>query len=564
MVAPEFQIFTPPFALNLLNGFASLIKDGLTHCIDKDVGRGLGFPDDDDDAPGCARGALAYPGGVNREETLRELDVLLTGGRLTPKDSELIAEAYDGADEGKKIKAAQQAILFTSAFNNLGETGTNGTRPAKSPAKEHAPHPYKAVVNVFLAGGADTYQILVPRECALHDDYAAVRKGANLKIGELLPITASTQKCANFGVNKNMPNLHKMYNDKEAAFISNVGFLVEPTTRSQLKGGSTKKCPNQFSHSHAQAMAQSCQCGGQGGTAGLMADELSKKDMAVESFSVSGTSTWSAGKDTHTEILSQNDGVVRFKTYDMWQDTIGNMTSQKYGNVYSDNYAQAFQGALDQSENLGKLLEGLQDATLDAYKRDTPLEKQLYQVARVIAAREARKAERDFFFVQLGGWDMHTGLQTNLPGKLKQVDDALAGFVAQMKALKVFDSVTVVTESDFGRTLSYNGAGTDHGWGGNHIILGGDVNGGVVYNEFLETYQLNSEYDAGRGRVIPKFPWESMMVPIAEWVGVDSPEVLFPNLANFNRSEHIISTKSLFKSKSQAIAGTAQRLNAWR
>jgi len=92
-----------------------------------------------------------------------------------------------------------------------------------------------------------------------------------------------------------------------------------------------------------------------------------------------------------------------------------------------------------------------------------------------------------------------------------------------------------------------NGAGTDHGWGGNHMILGGSINGGRIYNRFLDTYQPGNNYDAGRGRVIPKHPFESVMVPIAEWMGVKNLKALFPNLVNFNRSSHIISPRRLFK-----------------
>mmetsp|Transcript_29213 Transcript_29213/g.51643 ORF Transcript_29213/g.51643 Transcript_29213/m.51643 type:complete len:115 (+) Transcript_29213:896-1240(+) len=110
-----------------------------------------------------------------------------------------------------------------------------------------------------------------------------------------------------------------------------------------------------------------------------------------------------------------------------------------------------------------------------------------------------------------------------------------------------------MTESDFGRTLSFNGAGTDHGWAGNHMIVGGGIHGGQVYNDFLETYNTESEYmTSGRGRVIPKYPWESMLVPVAKWLGVESEDALakiFPNLANFDRATHIIHEEVLFKKK---------------
>lgn len=108
-----------------------------------------------------------------------------------------------------------------------------------------------------------------------------------------------------------------------------------------------------------------------------------------------------------------------------------------------------------------------------------------------------------------------------------------------------------MTHSDFGRTLTPNsGAGTDHAWAGNHIIIGGDVQGGAVFNDFPQALHEGNEQDAGRGRLIPKYPWESMMVPIADWMGI-APEQraeVFPNLGNFNASQHVIPRGRLFRS----------------
>jgi len=301
-----------------------------------------------------------------------------------------------------------------------------------------------------------------------------------------------------------------------------------------------------------------------------MADVVAKKNLITRSFSVAGSSKWSQGRDTSTEILDRGKGSIRFGAYEIWGDAISNITSQKHGNVYCDSYAQAFQEAIDSSEDLGEYLDAVGnkklDGKLDGYKTDTHLQQQLHQVARIIRTALAssssnprseedaadpklvRRAERDFFFVQLGGFDHHSGLQSGLAEKLREVDEAIAGFVEELEKQKIFESVVLVTESDFGRTLSFNGQGTDHGWGGNHIIVGGGIQGGQVFNEFLQTYQLDSEMDAGRGRVIPKYPWESMMVPIAKWVGVDDPDTIFPNLKNFNNSKggHITQCSDLF------------------
>lgn len=273
--------------------------------------------------------------------------------------------------------------------------------------------------------------------------------------------------------------------------------------------------------------------------------------MNVASFSVAGTATWSAGIQTGQEILSESRGAPTMTDYNAWENTIKEITGETHTNMYCDEYAKAFKKAVMGNQHLAAILKNASSSTLKQYKKDSGLAKQLNQVSRIIATRQERKAERDFFFVQKGGWDMHKGLHTmgtGLGDSLAQVDSAIAGFVNEMRSQGIFESVVVATESDFGRTMTYNGAGTDHGWGGNHFIVGGGIKGGEVYNDFLETFELESEWDAGRGRIVPKYPWENMMVPIAEWMGVDHIDIpaIFPNLGNFNRSEHIIARDDLF------------------
>jgi len=150
----------------------------------------------------------------------------------------------------------------------------------------------------------------------------------------------------------------------------------------------------------------------------------------------------------------------------------------------------------------------------------------------------------------MGGYDTHNSEYTELQQRFTELNAALQGFVAELKGQNIFESTVLVTSSDFGRTLTSNGKGTDHAWAGNHFVLGGSVNGGHIFNRFPESLLENNAQDAGRGRLIPLYPWESMMVPIAEWLGgqPSSWSAVFPNLVRFNTSEHIISMSSLFSS----------------
>jgi len=225
-----------------------------------------------------------------------------------------------------------------------------------------------------------------------------------------------------------------------------------------------------------------------------------------------------------------------------------NVTDRKHGNYYCEEYAQSIAKYVESSQALGTILDNTSLESV-AYGTGDGLARQLNQVSRLIAARSERKAERDFFFISIGGFDAHSNAAEVLAEKFESINSALEDFVTEMKAQNIFDNVVLASESEFGRSLTTNGYGTDHGWGGNHFVLGGNINGGKVYNDFPTSLLEGNSQDAGRGRMIPKYPWESVMVPIAEWMGVDSSQYssVFPNLHNFD-SSYILSKSTLFSS----------------
>jgi len=285
------------------------------------------------------------------------------------------------------------------------------------------------------------------------------------------------------------------------------------------------------------------------GTGGRIADALAlgTKKFRTTSFSLAGTSIWPQGFATHGEIVDSRLGSGRFQEYERFRYTIDNITAQRHGNVYAEAYASAFLDAIETTEKVGQALSGVQTAT--GYPINSGLDRQLNQIAKLIRTRDARKAERDFFFLTTGGWDMHSNMKNNLDGKFNEINAALTKFVAEMEAQKIWDKVVFVTESEFARTLDSNGGGSDHAWAGNHFMISGGLNGGRIMNKFPAALQAGNDHDLGRGRMIPEFPWESMMVPLADWLGMDADQeaVTFPNLARFNRTQHIIPTKAMFK-----------------
>jgi len=308
-----------------------------------------------------------------------------------------------------------------------------------------------------------------------------------------------------------------------------------------------------FSHSDQQNAAQTLKCQEMGtasrGAGGRVADALAADphNFKTTSFSLAGAAIWPQGVLTQREIVDQR-GNQGFHGYERWRDTIANITMQRHGNVYSEAFSQAFLDSIEITQTLGRILKGVELKT--EYRKNSQLQRQLYEVARLISSREGRGAERDFFFVSIGGWDMHSNMKVSLANKFQGIDEALKDFVAEMKVQGVWESVILATESEFARTLDSNGDGSDHAWAGNHFIIGGDLKGKRVFNSFPPSLKAGNDHDLGRGRLIPDYPWESMMVPIAEWMGLEPSQRLtsFPNVDRFNASSHLIARQDLFRS----------------
>lgn len=152
-----------------------------------------------------------------------------------------------------------------------------------------------------------------------------------------------------------------------------------------------------------------------------------------------------------------------------------------------------------------------------------------------------------FFFTELGGFDSHNNVEETLLSTMSELDAALEHFVAELKEQGLWNHVTIVTVSDFGRTLTSNGKGTDHAWGGNHVVLGGDIKGSQILGKFPSSLLQDADLMIGRGRVLPTSSWEALWQPLLQWIGIEKeqlPEVL-PNLANFPSSQ-LISQQDLF------------------
>jgi cullin-associated NEDD8-dissociated protein 1 len=204
LLAPEFQIFTPPFFVGYLNGMTSLINSGVSY--DCGQGENLGMNIHWTVSNGhwrkmCPQGSLAWQGPGSASEVVDELDVLMTGGRLSSRSHGTVLQAYLDAPPGQGLQAAQQAMIMTAEFNTLGDPLVKPfLRPPKQITEPPPSKGYKAVVMVFLAGGADTFNLLVPQDCDVYQQYRTIRTDLLLEPRELIKFSTTGQACSNFGV----------------------------------------------------------------------------------------------------------------------------------------------------------------------------------------------------------------------------------------------------------------------------------------------------------------------------------------------------------------------------
>ena len=211
--------------------------------------------------------------------------------------------------------------------------------------------------------------------------------------------------------------------------------------------------------------------------------------------------------------------------------------------VFAEAHNDALRAALADSERIAGIL---QNATLSedwesAIKKGSAghgqaFIAQLQQVANVIAARRTFDAEVDVFYIELGGFDNHADVLADTQTNFRNIDVALGTFVKEMKALGVWDQVAVQSLSEFGRTMTSNGAGTDHAWGGNHFVLGGDVRGGIIHGSYPELRINGPDSVSSTGAMLPTKPWDAIWKPLALWLGVEEAQLnhVLPNLHEFS------------------------------
>jgi len=410
---------------------------------------------------------------------------------------------------------------------------------------------YKALVCVFLFGGNDGNNTVIPLDAAGYGQYAAIRpatSGINLSQASLLPIQP-IDSASPFGLHPSLTDLQMLFNQNRMAILANVGTLLQPTTQAQYAAG--LRPLSLYSHADQQAQWQSAVSSAASGTGwgGRIADKVAPMN-AASGFpvvtSLDGAVLFTSGASaiplsipvTGSFALSGYSGSTAAAAR---MNAVRQLLAQASGNALVDGASDIGAQALDLSATVNPILANANSTIAPLFTNlNTSTANQLYQVAKLIEARAATGAARQIFFVQLGSFDTHGDQLNRQQNLFEELSPALKAFYDATVALGVASQVTTFTLSDFGRTLQpASGGGTDHAWGSHHFIIGGAVQGGKIYGRYPQL-SLGGPDDAEKeGRWLPSCSVDQYGATLARWFGVATTDLdsVFSNLASFSTAD---------------------------
>lgn len=390
---------------------------------------------------------------------------------------------------------------------------------------------YRALVCIFLLGGIDSFNVLIPTDNN-YQAYAAARGPLAVGLNDVLPLTSDA------GLNPMMPQLQSLYQSGNAAFVTNVGTLIEPTNKTAYESRAVRLPPQLFSHSDQQFQWQTGQAdlNASQGWFGRIADLLESQNLNNQlpmNVSFFGSNTLQTGVVTAPYAASTEgaegielllDDPEQAQRHQVLLDMARGPLEREYVRLRgraAANY-EAVSAALNAAPALSTAFP------------QSPLGSQLAAVARFLSVRDQLGASRQTFLVAIGDFDTHADQANRLPSLLSQIDGALNSFHDATVELGLANNVTTCSISDFGRTLSINGDGTDHGWGGHYFVTGGAVNSGIYGT--MPSLEINGPDDTGDGALIPTLAVEEYGASLARWMGVadSNLDLVFPNLGNFS------------------------------
>jgi len=406
---------------------------------------------------------------------------------------------------------------------------------------------YKALVCVYLDGGNNGFNTIVPTTQAGYNVYAASRTNLALPRSSLLSLTGTASDGYAYGFNAACPEMRNLFNTGKLAVLGNVGTLVQPTSKAQAQGG--VNLPLQlFSHLDQRtawwtSVPDKAERSGWAGRIADLYDAQGYRSPLSMNINIGGINYWQEGRRIMPYVLGPNGAPSIFAINSGYRNGLRQQAARdilaqasSHPHLLIKEFASIESSAIAKVDVVNRALGAAGDIStpFPEYPGDQGLGAQLRAVARCIKAHNQIGDARQMFFVQMGGFDSHGDELNGQGSRLQIVSRNLKAFWDALNEIGEQNNVTVFTASDFGRGLGSNGDGSDHAWGNHQFILGGAVQGGRYYGT-MPSLALGSENDLGAGRLIPTTSTDQYAATLARWFGVADADLnsVFPNLANF-------------------------------
>jgi len=547
LVAPEAQIRAGNRIISHVNGLVSLIKNGMNACHG-------GFGGAYNAGHTCnletgeiqvgSIGHLAYSSSTDdARATIDELATLMTSGRLSPENRDIVEEMMTEQDEQKVLKAMMM-IATSPEFHttNIVRKAGPSVSSRVSSQQQETPRPYKALVHIQLAGGCDSYNLLVPHSCSgtnpagqtVLEQYLQERGDIALQEEDRTRIIdVEGQPCEQFAIHKDLPTVERLYKSGELAFFANAGALEAVLNKDNYRKKTVRT--NLFAHNEMQKEGQKLDPQSEvpgTGTLGRMSDILLSKGHKLQTFVIENVYDSTNGMLVEPPIVvperGDPDGFAPGWDVDdsfNLRNYTKDMNSDTASSIFGETWSTKLENAIENTDFFLDALDEMAPITRDFDTEKRHYGDRLESVAKVILTHEARESERDVIFARLSNWDMHHEVTESLSENFQSLDQALEAFEMEMKDHGMWNDVLIVINSEFGRTLTPNSSGgTDHAWGGHAMILGGAVNGGQIHGQYPSDLTTDGELNLGRGRIIPQLSWEATFAAPLEFMGIDSEE----------------------------------------
>ncbi|MEO0899143.1 MAG: DUF1501 domain-containing protein [Bacteroidota bacterium] len=444
------------------------------------------------------------------------------------------------------LSAGCASVGITSLLSGITNMGLMNAAAAANRNIYSPTNNYKALVCILFQGGNDSFNMLIPRGTTEYNDYATIRTNLAIPKNQILPLNPLNTMSKQVGLHPNLPGLKQIFDNGDLAFVSNVGALVEPLTKSTYENDIGLKPRGLFSHSDQQKHWQTSVPQSRNhatGWAGRLADILytSNQNQNVSmNIALDTGNVLQKGNTVVPYVIksSGNGGSVVLSGssnnnfYEtLKRQTLDNLLDASYQNILEKGYTNSVQNAIGTSFEFNSAISNA--PLINTTFPSTTLGNRLKLTAKTIASRSQLNVQHQTFFVSVGGFDTHASVQDH-NDQMTMIDQAIKAFYDSLVELGVQNDVTTFTMSDFGRKLISNGTGSDHAWGGNAFVIGGSVNGQRIYGDYPDLAQ-GSALEFGGGRIIPTLSCDEYYAELALWFGASSADLyqILPNINNF-------------------------------